>query len=242
MPNSLALCRDGGDDGERVRSKRRARERRADGRFDIRRRRAALAADAGDDRGFVKLVWSTPIASPASPGASRSLSPTAPAREIAMRISSPPESGVAGDQQCLGFERHRVDDEPAAGAQRRDRGVEHARLAGAAADEDGVGRRQAASAAGAAPSTTSSPGTPKAAALRRMRAARSARCSIGDGAHGRIGQHPLDRDRAGAGADVPQQFAAPRRERRQRHRAHLALGDLAVMLEQIVGEAGRCGR
>ena len=34
------------------------------------------------------------------------------------------------------------------------------------------------------------------------------------------------------------QFATPRRERRQRHRADFALGDLAVVLEQIIGEAG----
>ena len=57
----------------------------------------------------------------------------------------------------------------------------------------------------------------------------------GDGAQRWIGEHPLDRDRAGAGADVPQQFAAARRQRRQGERADLALGDLAVMLEQLVG-------
>ena len=53
------------------------------------------------------------------------------------------ERRMAGEQQRLGFERHRIDDEPAAGPQRRNRRVEHARIAGAAADEDGVRRRQA---------------------------------------------------------------------------------------------------
>ena len=47
--------------------------------------------------------------------------------------------------------------------------------------------------------------------------------------------------RARAGADVPQKLAAARRERRQRHSAHFALGDLAVMLEQTIGEAARAG-
>ncbi len=60
-----------------------------------------------------------------------------------------------------------------------------------------------------------------------------------DGAQRRIGEHPFDRDRAGAGADVPQQLAAARRQRRQRDRTDLALGDLAVMLEQGIGDAGR---
>ena len=46
-------------------------------------------------------------------------------------------------------------------------------------------------------------------------------------------------DRAGAGADVPQQLAPARREGRQRDGADLALGDLAVMLEQRVRQARR---
>ena len=61
----------------------------------------------------------------------------------------------------------------------------------------------------------------------------------GDRAVGRVGEHPFDRDRAGARADVPQQLAAPRRERRERDRADVALGDLAVMLEPVVRQARR---
>ena len=64
----------------------------------------------------------------------------------------------------------------------------------------------------------------------------------GDGAHRGMGQHPFDADRAGAGADVPQQFAAPWRQRRQGDGADFALGDLAVMLEQMIGKADVSGR
>ena len=165
--------------------------------------------------------------------------PTGSARAIAMRISSPPQRRMARDQQRLGLKRHGIDHEPAAGAQRRHRGIEHARHRWR--------RRRRRSHPGAAirrarpaprPATISRPGTPKLAALRRMRAARSRARLDRDRAQRRIGQHPFDRDRSGAGADVPQQFAAPRRQRRQRHRAHLALGDLAVVLEQRVGQAG----
>ena len=100
------------------------------------------------------------------------------------------------------------------------------------------GAARPASAAGARPPRPRAPARRSAAALRRMRAARSARASIAIARIDGIGQHPFDRDRARAGADVPEQFAAARRQRRQRHRADLALGDLAVMLEQIVGEPG----
>ncbi len=51
-------------------------------------------------------------------------------------------------------------------------------------------------------------------------------------------RHHSIADRARAGADIPQQFAGARRQRRQRHRADLALGELAVMLEQGVGQPG----
>ncbi len=114
-------------------------------------------------------------------------------------------------------------------------------IARAAADEHRIGRGERDKRLGRAPSTTSSSGTPK-----RGGVAPDPRGAVGprfdgDGAHGRVGEQPLDSDGAGAGADVPQQLAPERRQRGQRHRADLALGDLAVMLEQIVGEAGRIG-
>ena len=210
-----------------------ARQRGADGGFDVGRRRAPSAADAGDDHGFVQAHCVTGIAA-----RQPVLSPTGSGARNRDADQFAAERGVAREQQRFGFERHRIDHEAAAGAQRRDGGVEHAGIAGAAADEDRVrrgkpgerGRRRAfddlesrhAEGGGVAADARGAVGAP----LDR------------DGAHRRIGQHPFDRDRARAGADVPQQFAAARRQRRQRHRADFALGDLAVVLEQIVGKAG----
>ena len=72
---------------------------------------------------------------------------------------------------------------------------------------------------GASPSTIRQRGHAERGALRAMRAARSRRRFDRDRAVGRIGQHPFDRHRARAGADVPQHLAAPRRERGERDRA-----------------------
>ena len=49
-------------------------------------------------------------------------------------------------------------------------------------------------------------------------------------------QQPLDGDGARAAANVPQQLAGTRPERGERHGPDLALGDLAVMLEHVVGQ------
>ena len=49
---------------------------------------------------------------------------------------------------------------------------------------------------------------------------------------------PFDRDRAATGADIPQGFAGQWGERREGRGAHLALGQLAVMLEDVVGKPG----
>ena len=161
------------------------------------------------------------------------LPPTGRRATAAMRTSSPPSAAWRREQQRLGLQRHRVDDQPAAGAQRRDGGVEHARSLPPPPMKTASGAAVRRALPARCLRRPPGPGTPKAAALRRMRAARSGSRLDGDGAHRGIGQHPFDGDRARAGADVPQQFAAPRRKRRQRHRADLALGDLAVMLEQM---------
>ena len=54
-----------------------------------------------------------------------------------------------------------------------------------------------------------------------------------------MAQAPLDADRARAGTDIPEQFAGARRQRRQRDRPDIGLGELAVMLEPVVGQPGR---
>ncbi|WP_449064215.1 hypothetical protein, partial [Planomonospora algeriensis] len=59
-----------------------------------------------------------------------------------------------------------------------------------------------------------------------------------DGPVGPVPAHPLDRDAPGARADVPEQLAGDGREAGQGHRAHLPLGELAVVREGVVGQAG----
>ena len=49
--------------------------------------------------------------------------------------------------------------------------------------------------------------------------------------------HPLDGNRAAAGADIPQQRAGRGGERAQRDRAHLSLGSLPVVTDGIIGSA-----
>ncbi|MNP40196.1 hypothetical protein D3C76_1338160 [compost metagenome] len=57
-----------------------------------------------------------------------------------------------------------------------------------------------------------------------------------------VGAHPFDADRAAAGADVPQQFAGDRRQARKGDGTHIALGQLAVVLEGGVGQPGQSGQ
>ena len=54
-----------------------------------------------------------------------------------------------------------------------------------------------------------------------------------------MAQHPLDADRAGATADIPQQLATPRRQRCHGDGAYFRLGDLPVMLETMFRQPGR---
>ena len=55
----------------------------------------------------------------------------------------------------------------------------------------------------------------------------------------RVGAHPLDADRAGAGADVPEELARGGHQAGEGGGAEVALGELAVVLEGVVREA-RC--
>ncbi|MNH29045.1 hypothetical protein D3C79_892530 [compost metagenome] len=54
-----------------------------------------------------------------------------------------------------------------------------------------------------------------------------------------VGTHPFDTDRTGAGADVPQEFPRGRGEAGEGDGAHVAFGQLAVVLEGRVGQAGQ---
>src|SRR5580704_14986600 len=76
-----------GDAVERVRRDAGAFECGADRRLDVGRRCAPPAADAGGDHGFVQIHCVTGIAA-----CQPVFSPIGPAREIAMRISLPPNA------------------------------------------------------------------------------------------------------------------------------------------------------
>jgi hypothetical protein len=58
------------------------------------------------------------------------------------------------------------------------------------------------------------------------------------GAAARVGAHPLDADGAAARAHVPEQFAGQWRQAGQGHGAHVAFGQLAVVFERRIRQAG----
>ena len=101
------------------------------------------------------------------------------------------------------------------------------------------GAGKSAKACGASPVTTERPGTPKLSALRAMRSARSGRTSIATALlAGSASIHSIATEPEPAPTSHSK-FAAPRRERGKRDRADFALGDLPVVLEPVVGQAGR---
>jgi hypothetical protein len=61
----------------------------------------------------------------------------------------------------------------------------------------------------------------------------------GNRGQGAMRAQPFYGDRAATGADVPQQLARYRAQRGQSSRANLTLGQLPVVLERLVGQAGR---
>ena len=165
--------------------------------------------------------------------------PTAAARSTDKPQQRAAMARLPRDQFGLGLQRHRIDHQPSARRQRLPDRIEHAVAAGAAADEHHVRRRQILQRLGRAARVADRDAARRAhRALARALASRSARGSMPIARLVRMRQQPFDADRAGAGADVPQQFAAARRQRRQRHRADLALGQLAVVAEQLIGQAG----
>ena len=107
----------------------------------------------------------------------------------------------------------------------------------ATADEDRVRCRQAVQRVGGPAFHDPHAGHPE-----RVGVGRDARSAGRVGLHGhrpagRVGPQPLQRDRAVARADVPQQLAAPRPEQRERDGADFTLGELAVVVEGVVREA-----
>ena len=156
-----------------------------------------------------------------------------------MRVNSPPSVAWRASSAASVFTVTALSHETRpARPQRAGGGIEHGGVAGAATDKDGVRRRQADERVGRRgldnlQSRHAERGGVAADAGRAVFAP-----LYGDGAHRRIRQHPFDRDRAGARADVPEQFAVARRQRRHRQRPDFAFGDLAVVVEQGVGKSG----
>ncbi len=64
----------------------------------------------------------------------------------------------------------------------------------------------------------------------------------GDRLHIPPGTQPFDRDGSAAGADIPEPLPWKGRERGQGRRANLALGELPVMTEGVVGQPGQTGK
>ena len=108
----------------------------------------------------------------------------------------------------LALQRDRVGHDPAAGPQRIPAAVEQSpAVVRPPPMKIASGPGRSSSASGALPITTSSCGTPsvRGVAARSLGAVRVALDR--DRPRGRLGAQPLDRDRAAAGADVPQQRA-----------------------------------
>ena len=182
-------------------------------------------------RGFVALHWVTVIA-----GRKACLPPTASRRSTESRVSVPPNLCLRGEHRLLGLEGDGIGDDAAAWLQRGEGLVDQRRLA-AAADEDGVRRRQLIERGRSLAGHDLQPRHAKLGGVARGAGGAQRIALDADGAVRGVPQQPLDGDRARAAADVPQQLAGAGRKRRERHRPDLALGDLAVMLEHVVGQA-----
>ena len=195
-------------------------------------RRPGPATHAGDDHGLAQTHCVTGIA-----GRQPVMPPTGSARDSAMRTSSPPSAAwraisSASVSSVTALATRRPPERSAATTASRTPGRPPR-------------RRRRSRPAAAVRRALPAPRLRRPQARARRTPRRCGECaprdpalaSIASARSRRIGQQPFDRDRTGAGADVPQQFIAPRRQRRQRHRADLALGDLAVMLEQSIGQA-----
>ena len=121
-------------------------------------------------------------------------------------------AGVETGKQGFRLNSHGVRHQPAARLQRFDGRLSHAVLCTAAADEDRVRMGQVGEGGGGGAFHHRKPRYAKA-----FRVAADALCAFGillngDAAHRRMLQHPRYRNRTGARADVPEKFAAARRQ------------------------------
>ena len=180
------------------------RERPARQRRDRFARNAGAAADADRDKpahGLTSRHCAIGIAgAPAGIAPDRLGMRDRDLRKLAAVARAPVDAGG------LRLERHRVDDQPPAGRERADGALDHARRARAAADEDRVRRGQVRERLRRFAGDDREAGNAEA-----QRVAGDPRRPVvagldGDRAVGGVGEHPFDRDRARARADVPQEF------------------------------------
>ena len=118
-------------------------------------------------------------------------------------------------------------------------GVEHAVAGHAAADENRIRRFQPCQGLGRAAANQLQARHAEGLAVvfdQLLAAGVGFNCQ---GAAAGVGAHPFDADGAAARADVPKQFAGGGGKAREGHGSHIALGQLAVMLEGRIRQAGQ---
>ena len=157
---------------------------------------------------------------------------------MAMRTRSPPCCFCSCDEAGFAFEGHGVGDEHAAGCKARPGGQEDRPVGDAATDEDGVGGGRIGKARRRRSGRRCQDrGAPSASALAAIMASRA-------GSRSKARARALRAARIHSMATEPQPAPTSqsrrgrRSERGERRGAHLALGQLAVMAEGLIGQAG----
>ena len=197
--------------------------------------RARAGADEVDGHGLVAAHWTTGICArqPVKP-------PIGSAWAMAMRVSVPPRCARAATTTCSLSSVTALATSRPPGASAVPAGVEHPGARDAAADEDRRGRVEAGERLGRAAADHGQPvghAEGEGVALDPV-GARGVGLDRRSRGRSRSARSHSIADRAAARADVPQQRAGRRRERGERDRADVALGQLPVGLVGVVGQAG----
>ncbi|MNS05953.1 hypothetical protein D3C72_373680 [compost metagenome] len=136
------------------------------------------------------------------------------------------------------MQRHCVGDQTATGFELFPAGFEHPYTGDAAADEDGVRAFQPRECLRCLATNQLQTGHAQCIAVVLDQLLATIIGFDGQGAAARMRTHPLDTDRTAAGADIPKQFAGGRGEAGEGDGAHVAFGQLAVMLEGRIRQSG----
>src|SRR5262249_32449104 len=149
---------------------------------------------------------------------------------------SPAELALRGEQGSFGVERDRVGHDVAAKLKRFPAMLDDGWLP-ATTDEDRIWHRQRIEYGSSIFRRHFEPWYTELRSVTRGARGADGIALDADGLLCLVTQQPLDGHGPGAAADIPQQFAGTRRERRQRHGPDLALGDLTIVLENVVWQA-----